>query len=146
MAARAGNPRETRESPEKSTGGTAANVYKEMQEATKSSDEMTWKGSECILIKRESIKGWMKQLAKLRNASERAVVTTTESQMIARILYNTEEIKKNQTMINRVTKSYSQAAASPPPTAPIHMKPQPIETKRKEVKRKERNNEHEGHT
>jgi hypothetical protein len=51
MAARAGNPRETREPPEKSTGGTAANVYKEMQEATKSSDEMTWKGSECILIK-----------------------------------------------------------------------------------------------
>jgi hypothetical protein len=30
MAKRARNPRETRESPEKSTGGTAVNVYKEM--------------------------------------------------------------------------------------------------------------------
>jgi hypothetical protein len=54
--------------------------------------------------------------------------------MIAKILHNTEEIKKNQTTINGATKSYSQAAASPPLSAPIYIKPQPIETKRKEVK------------
>jgi molybdopterin converting factor small subunit len=41
MAARARNPRETRESSEKIMNGTAANVYKEMQEAIKNSDEIT---------------------------------------------------------------------------------------------------------
>jgi hypothetical protein len=41
MNTRAGNPRETKESPEKSISGMAVNVYKNMQEATKSSDEMT---------------------------------------------------------------------------------------------------------
>jgi hypothetical protein len=40
MIARARNPRETRELSEKIMSGTAANVYKEMQEATKNSDKI----------------------------------------------------------------------------------------------------------
>jgi UDP-N-acetylglucosamine 2-epimerase len=40
ITARARNPYETRESSEKIISGTAANVYKEMQEATKNNDEI----------------------------------------------------------------------------------------------------------
>jgi hypothetical protein len=40
IAARARNPYETRESLKKIISGTAANIYKEIQEATKSSDEI----------------------------------------------------------------------------------------------------------
>jgi hypothetical protein len=40
MAARARNPRETRESLKKIMSDTAVNVYKEMQEATKNSDKI----------------------------------------------------------------------------------------------------------
>jgi hypothetical protein len=40
IAARARNPRKTKESSEKIISGTAANVYKKMQEATKNSDKI----------------------------------------------------------------------------------------------------------
>lgn len=78
MTAQARNSREARKAPEKNKSGTAANIYKEMHESTKSSDEMTWKGSECLLIKRESIEGWMKQLAKLSDETERVITATSD--------------------------------------------------------------------
>lgn len=79
MAASARNPREARETPDRNTSGTAANIYKEMQDATKGSDEMTWEGKECLLIGKESIGRWMKQLAKLCDASGRVATTTIDT-------------------------------------------------------------------
>lgn len=50
MAAQEKSPREAREPQERTTSGTATNIFKEMQSATKGSDVMTWKGKECLLV------------------------------------------------------------------------------------------------
>ncbi|KAF7502030.1 hypothetical protein GJ744_008723 [Endocarpon pusillum] len=118
----------------KTTGGTAAIIYKEMRDVTKRGDVMTWKGKESFLVEKETIEGWLKQLAKLRDASERVVTDITDLQKIAIILRNTEEIKRGQAAAKAEIKSYSQAAASSAPIALTLLKLQPIKTKRKEVK------------
>jgi hypothetical protein len=65
----------------------------------------------------------MKQLVKQRDALKRVIIIITDSVMIAKILYNTEEIKKNQTIINGIIKSYSQAVVSLSLSALIYIKP-----------------------
>ncbi|KAF7514469.1 hypothetical protein GJ744_000239 [Endocarpon pusillum] len=89
------------------TGGGAANLYDEIQSATRSSDKMTWQGEECLLLKKELIIRWMRQIAEMRDASVRVVTETINPQMIEKILCNTEEIKKQQLTPHRATKSYS---------------------------------------
>ena len=53
---------------------------------------------------------------------------------IKKILQNTEEIKKQQSIVIDIVKFYSQAAVTQLHVYSIHMKPQPINIKCKEVK------------
>ncbi|KAF7502019.1 hypothetical protein GJ744_009925 [Endocarpon pusillum] len=89
VAERGRTPGATGVTQKKTTGGTAAIIYKEMRDVTKRGDVMIWKGKESFLVEKETIEGWLKQLK------------------IAMILRNTEEIKREQAVTKAETKSYS---------------------------------------
>ena len=76
----------------------------------------------------------MRQLVKLCVRLTPIAISTIDPLIIKNILQNTEEIKKQQSIVIDIVKFYSQAAATQLYVHSIHIKPQLINIKHKEVK------------
>ena len=95
---------------------------------------MIWKRTECFLIKKDFIVSWIRQLAKLCIKLTSVTISTIDPLIIKKILQNTEEIKKQQSIVVDIAKFYSQAAVTQLHVHSIHIKLQSINIKHKKVK------------